>query len=382
LQPGQAVYSRKDGAGSFLVGLDNGAPFVEVGGQRKGGGPALPPNSWHHLAVVADAGKMTLFIDGAPAGSLSAALPGLKGDAVLGGDGTATGGFTGEIDEIDISRVARPAAFLKLAALTQPGNPPSKLLAFGPDEQAANWMSGTAGILLRSLTPDGWAVIVILILMSIGSWIIMISKAGYLTNVGRGNALFLKEWRRVASDLTVLDGGAGEMQPLGKDIGEKGQKAIRVAPIYHIYHIGAEEIGQHLTAGPRGDGKYLSVRAIQAIRATLDGSVIREQQALNAQMVLLTICISGGPFLGLLGTVVGVMITFATIAQAGDVNVNSIAPGIAAALVATVAGLVVAIPALFGYNYLLSRVKDATSNMHVFVDEFVTKMANFYGAGE
>ena len=56
---------------------------------------------------------------------------------------------------------------------------------------------------------------------------------------------------------------------------------------------------------------------------------------------------------------------------------------IAAALVATVAGLGVAIPALFGYNYLISKIKNATSDMHVFVDEFVAKMAEFYsGAPE
>jgi len=73
------------------------------------------------------------------------------------------------------------------------------------------------------------------------------------------------------------------------------------------------------------------------------------------------------------------MITFAAIAAAGDVNVNAIAPGIAAALAATVAGLIVAIPALFGYNYLLSKVKEATSDMHVFIDEFVTKIAEHYG---
>jgi biopolymer transport protein ExbB len=66
------------------------------------------------------------------------------------------------------------------------------------------------------------------------------------------------------------------------------------------------------------------------------------------------------------------------VAQAGDVNVNAIAPGIAAALLATVAGLAVAIPALFGYNYLLTRIKGATSDMHVFIDEFVTKLAEFY----
>ena len=62
------------------------------------------------------------------------------------------------------------------------------------------------------------------------------------------------------------------------------------------------------------------------------------------------------------------------------INVNAIAPGIAAALVATVAGLGVAIPALFGYNYLISRIKDLTNDMQVFIDEFVTKMAEFYSA--
>ena len=105
---------------------------------------------------------------------------------------------------------------------------------------------------------------------------------------------------------------------------------------------------------------------------------MRESQKLNKMIVLLTIAISGGPFLGLLGTVVGVMITFAAVAAAGEVNVNAIAPGIAAALLATVAGLAVAIPALFGYNYIVTRIKDSTSDMHVFIDEFVTKMAEHY----
>jgi biopolymer transport protein ExbB len=130
---------------------------------------------------------------------------------------------------------------------------------------------------------------------------------------------------------------------------------------------------------PHGtENKVLSAQSIQAIRASLDSVMVRETQKLNALMVFLTIAISGGPFLGLLGTVVGVMITFAAIAAAGDVNVNAIAPGIAAALLATVAGLAVAIPSLFGYNYLISRIKEATSDMHVFVDEFVTKLAEFY----
>ncbi|MGI2326243.1 MotA/TolQ/ExbB proton channel family protein, partial [Methylococcus sp. S1B] len=77
-----------------------------------------------------------------------------------------------------------------------------------------------------------------------------------------------------------------------------------------------------------------------------------ESQRLNSKMVLLTIDISGGPFLGLLGTVVGVMISFAVIAATGDVNINSIARGIAAALLASVAGVAVAIASLFAFNYL------------------------------
>jgi biopolymer transport protein ExbB len=110
----------------------------------------------------------------------------------------------------------------------------------------------------------------------------------------------------------------------------------------------------------------------------MDATLVRENQKLSNNMVLLTISISGGPFLGLLGTVVGVMITFAAIAASGDVNINAIAPGISAALLATVAGLAVAIPALFGYNYLLTRAKNVTANMQVFVDEFVARISEIY----
>ena len=72
------------------------------------------------------------------------------------------------------------------------------------------------------------------------------------------------------------------------------------------------------------------------------------------------------------------MITFAVIAKSGQVEVNSIAPGIAGALLATVAGLAVAIPALFAYSYIASRIKDAISEMEIFIDEFVTRVAEFY----
>jgi biopolymer transport protein ExbB len=107
--------------------------------------------------------------------------------------------------------------------------------------------------------------------------------------------------------------------------------------------------------------------------------MVFEVQRLNSQMVLLTIAVAGGPFIGLFGTVVGVMIVFAAIAASGDVNINAIAPGVAAALAATVMGLLVAIPALFGYNYLTSKIKSTIADMRVFADEFITRLAEYHG---
>ena len=73
------------------------------------------------------------------------------------------------------------------------------------------------------------------------------------------------------------------------------------------------------------------------------------------------------------------MVTFATIASTGDVNISAIAPGMAAALLATVAGLGVAIPALFGYNYLGSKAKELVADMHVFADEFLARLNEVHG---
>lgn len=390
LQPNAVIYSRRDGDRIFLVGVDNGIPFIEVNGQRSKAGEAIAVNSWHHLAAVAGDSTIRLYLDGEPYATLNASLPAMNTTALIGAGSeeavAAEDGFHGELDELNISKIARPAGFIKLAAINQGGGEKAgKLLALGADEQPTNWLSwlkgGYFGIIISSLTLDGWVVIGILMIMAVISWFVMISKASYLNAASRGNALFMKEWRHLSTDLTALDDGdIDKVKTLGGRVDKQGQRALRNAGVYRIYHIGAEEIRHRLASDKIGGGtKALKSRSIQAIRASLDSGLVRETQKLNSMMVLLTIAISGGPFLGLLGTVVGVMITFAAVAAAGEVNVNAIAPGIAAALLATVAGLAVAIPSLFGYNYLVSRVKDTTSDMHVFIDEFVTKMAEFYG---
>jgi biopolymer transport protein ExbB len=413
-QPRAVLYSRREGANSLLIGLENAVPFVELtnAGSVQHSGEAAPiaPESWHHLAVTADNGQIILYVDGNPAATLAASLPTMTGTALVGGDAPApaaapsapdaappaeaaggtssegagaaaapgSGGFVGVIDELQIAKVARPAGFIKLAAIGQ-GSDQAKLISYSVDEETASWFSGYFAIILKSVTLDGWVVIGLLTIMAVVSWIVMINKISYLNRVGRANALFLKHFSEAAVDLDSLlqlDEAEEGVAGLGDLVAKRDRRTIRNSSLYRLFHRGMQEIRRRFSV--EGRARTLSAQSIQAIRAALDSNFVRETQRLNKAMVVLTIAISGGPFLGLLGTVIGVMITFASIAASGDVNVNAIAPGISAALVATVAGLGVAIPALFGYNYLITRIKNTTSEMHVFIDEFVTRMAESY----
>ena len=214
--------------------------------------------------------------------------------------------------------------------------------------------------------------------MIIVGWTVAIRKFFYLNKIEKGSAEFLKQWKSLSSDLTALDPeDSSSVNSLGGKVTAEQQELIADSPLYHIYHIGSEEIRHRLDKG-NGRTHGLSSRSMQAIRASLDTGLVHENHRLTDGLVFLTISIAGGPYVGLLGTVVGVMITFAIIAKSGEVNVNSIAPGIASALLATVVGLIVAIPALFIYSYLNARIKNALSLMQVFIDEFVGKMAEFY----
>jgi len=377
-EPNAAIFTRRDGGRSLVIGADNGTPFVLVNGQRATGAAALPPNTWHHLAVTAESGKVTLYVDGDPAGTVAAALPALNSVALLGAE-PGQPAVKGELDELEISRSARSPGYLKFTAISQSGEKAAGLVGFSDSEKSKGdaFGGGYFGIILRNLTPDGWAVIAILGVMAVTTWVVVLQKWRYLGRVKSGNRLFLAEWKRQSDDLTALDDdGAG----FGKALPASSKRILARSPLFVLFRIGLEEIS-HRMALRAGQPKSLTSRGIQAIRASLDGGFVVETERLNSGIVLLTIAISGGPFLGLLGTVVGVMITFAAVAAAGDVNVNAIAPGIAAALLATVAGLAVAIPSLFAYNYLLTRIKAATRDLNVFIESFVTKMAEQYRGG-
>lgn len=399
LAANQVLFARRDGTGSFVIGLDNGVPFAEVNKARSSAGEPLALNAWRFLAVVAGNSTITVYLDGKQYGALNAALPALKGPATIGkeaeGGPAGASGFTGELDELQIARVARGAGWLRFAAVNQgTSSDAQKLLVVGAD-MASGKKAGESEFqqqlslikdISKSLTFDGWVVIYLCTILALIGWGVAIGKLLYLNKIGKATKAFLDRWRKLSSDLTALDhGDQDSIKSLGGTASPKAHKRMRHSPLYHIYHIGSEEIRQRLeavrqlTLGNKvKTTPGLSSRSIAAIKATLHTGLVREVEKLNSKLVFLTIGIAGGPYLGLLGTVIGVMITFAVIAKTGEVEVNSIAPGIAGALLATVAGLAVAIPALFAYSYLSSRIKQAVNDMETFIDEFLARMAEHY----
>ena len=354
----------------------------------------LTTGDWHHLALSLGGGQLTLYVDGTQAGQVPAQPADIAGTLTVGGSADGNSYFTGEIDELEVSDIVRSADWIKAAATSQGMTAP--LVVYGNDAQKDSGSSPSYfATTLRNVTTDGWVIISILAVMFLAAVGIMASKAFFLSRVGRGNARFLAEFRKMTDDPAALEkrlggkAGGDEEEESAFEEGTQSQlmaafesngSGFGISTLWRLYHHGMRETMKRLAGQPAGADrvKTLSPQSIEAIRATLDASLTRMTQQLNSQMVWLTVAIAGGPFLGLLGTVIGVMITFAAIAASGDVNVNAIAPGTAAALVATVAGLGVAIPCLFGYNYLNTRTKEIVADMRVFVDELVTRIAETY----
>jgi biopolymer transport protein ExbB len=366
------VASLQEGGRELALGLDGERAYAmwrDGGREVTAAQPAgTLTDGWHHVALRAADGKLALLVDGVAVAEAAATLQAINGALVIGG---AAGKFyRGDLDEVQVASAGRSDAWLRAAATSQGVIAP--LLVYGGDAQKEGAESPSHfATTLQNVTVDGWVIIAVLAVMFVVSMLIMIVKLLNLLRVSSANRKFIEAFHLLRDDPTALG------RQHGKDEG-----AIRFSgsTLWDLYHDGVQETLKRVEGRAAGAApvQNLSAASIEAIRATLDASVTRRVQALQSQMVWLTISISGGPFLGLLGTVVGVMIVFAGIAASGDVNVNAIAPGTAAALVATVAGLGVAIPCLFGYNYLNTRIKDIVADMRVFVDEFITRVAETY----
>jgi biopolymer transport protein ExbB len=345
-------------AGGLNVALAGGTVNVQAGAASVSASVPLTTGKWHHLAITVDS-TLKVYIDGQLAGEAA-------GAALPAGALTVGAGYSGELDEVQLSGELRDAAWIAVQAAQ---GPTGALVALGADEfSEGGGQGGIWGTLFGALTVDGWAAISILAVMLVIALWIMFVKTLYVNRVDQANRLFMNRFRTLSTDLGAIDKAHGMADE------------FRHSSLYRLYHVAAAELSHRFkdTDAAHISDKNLSPQSLEAIRASLDTGLVKETTRLNKLMVLLTIAISGGPFIGLLGTVLGVMITFAVIAATGDVNVAAIAPGIAAALLATAAGMAVAIPALFGYNYLNSRIKTMTSDMRVFNDELITRLAENY----
>jgi biopolymer transport protein TolQ len=146
-------------------------------------------------------------------------------------------------------------------------------------------------------------------------------------------------------------------------------------PLFTTYREGCTELDNRLQSG-NGEGRkrHISLKAMEHVKRALERSVAQESLKLESGLILLALAVSGAPFLGLLGTVWGVMSAFSYVALQGTASLDALAPGVSAALVTTVAGLLVAIPSMFGYNWLVHNLRVMTVELDNFAQELVSKM--------
>ena len=212
-------------------------------------------------------------------------------------------------------------------------------------------------------TPEGKAIILCLLIFSIIAWSVMIAKALQMRRAKRLNQFFNAEFRTQKNVLDVFD---RRIQAAG-------------CPLFMVYQAGSLELDARLK-NPDGNGRknFVSLKGMEHVKRSLENTVSQESLKLESGLILLAIAVSGAPFLGLLGTVWGVMSTFGHIAQQGSATMAAMAPGVAAALITTVAGLLVAIPSMFGYNWLVHTLRVLTVELDNFAQDLVSKMETEY----
>ena len=217
----------------------------------------------------------------------------------------------------------------------------------------------------RQATPEGKAVIGVLFVLSIISWSMMTYKVLQMRRAQKLNRYFSTEFQAQKSVLEIFD------------------RSLQVegCPLFMVYLAGCTQLNARLL-GPGGERRKqrVTLKNMEHVKRTVENAVAQESLKLEYGLIWLAIAVSGAPFLGLLGTVWGVMSAFGGIAQApqGAATLAAMAPGVAAALITTVAGLLVAIPSMFGYNWLVHNLRVFTVGLDNFAQELVSKMEAEY----
>ena len=217
----------------------------------------------------------------------------------------------------------------------------------------------------------GKAVIVILLMGSIFSWSVMVSKIYMIRRARRETRRFLKRFRTARKPLSIY----------------QNREPYTASPTYAVYMAGCRELTFHLLGTTEIDDTFstrladadrISPVAMNAVRSALEREVGEQALKMEGRMTVLATAVSGAPFLGLLGTVWGVMDTFSAIAASNNASLTTMAPGVSGALITTVTGLLVAIPAMFGYNFLVVTIRGMTVELDNFAGELAASFDHRY----
>ncbi|MFO1475626.1 MAG: MotA/TolQ/ExbB proton channel family protein [Verrucomicrobiota bacterium] len=224
--------------------------------------------------------------------------------------------------------------------------------------------SGALQFAFEKATTEGKITISVLLILSLFSWTIIITKIRQLLIARKSSRKFFAAYSATRDPLDI----------------RRRNEEFPGAPAYELYLRGADELIYHLENNPKTvKGTHrISTGAFETVKVTLEEASAAEAMALEKGMIVLSTAVAGGPFIGLLGTVWGVMETFAGIARANSASLTAMAPGVAGALIATVVGLLVAIPAMFGYNFMVTTIRDITQELDGFAARYATQIDHAY----
>lgn len=209
--------------------------------------------------------------------------------------------------------------------------------------------------LIADASPVVKLVLLVLVLMSAVSWYIIAYKFIALRRANRESELFLEAfWQSKQLD----------------QIYQTSEKLKR-SPISQIFRAGYIELSKLRSGSRSGETMHGQLGDLENIERALSRAQNSERVHLEAMVPWLATTASAAPFVGLFGTVWGIMSSFVNIAAQGDAKLTTVAPGIAEALVATAIGLVAAIPAVIFYNHFVAKMRVLESDMENFGNDFL-----------
>ncbi len=209
--------------------------------------------------------------------------------------------------------------------------------------------------------PVSWLVLTTLLVFSLVSWAIILGKSRELARAERASTAFLRAFRR------------------SQQVAEVATAARRhkASPLAQLFLAGQEEVVHQSRA--QGSAT-LAVSNMEAVARALVRASSMEGRRLERRLVFLATTGGSTPFIGLFGTVWGIMNAFQDIGFTQAANISVVAPGVSEALIATAAGLGAAIPAVIAYNAFLSRLRRIETGMDEFSLELVTRFERFAGS--